>query len=680
MELDLDDLGLNDTETTKPTLRPKSRFQPKSVKLMPKPEPQLDTPPSSSSSSDHASTKPLIEIENKPHVSTKEELDTQMMDKDNEEEEEDIVVREIDVYFTPSPLDNNTQLYVMQYPLRPSWRPYELNEKCQKVRVKPESGKVEVELSVDNNSNYDDAAVDVPMITKQTLSSSRPPLTTSYAVGVLMGNKLHLNPVHAVVQLRPSMEHLKSGGSNEITEVKAIGSSKQHGKLVKSSTEQVTDVEESWIPLDYYGMDNNANSLSTRYRQKMTSQESFEIQFSMSSYGYVNSLCPGSTTDNDRYRILKRSLLSLPLAEKFKRWFLEGPPLNRFNALKHLAPDDSNEDVLEVLQRHACVVQGLWVARSSLLELKGDDAIARDYILYSFNNDIVIRFKQLDDYYQRFKEAFSRYLKHFAVHRAHCEDWKLKEAADATFVKHYPNIVKQQKEAWEKQEPTILDNIKPRTTKTARLAKSKIPKNSVIGDHGVKTGVNSIPSSGPMTVPDATQEAQENIRSLQLKQTGLKAGGRGVRGADSGQASVNIHGVFVPKSSGNANLDPIRGVVIDLFCAKEPDAKLKKAEIVEAAKIQLKRTIDDKELKPVLKQLCVSKGGSWVLRKGDGDPKLYNLDIPDDSNFQLFKNSRKTENNARIYRYRRLSGESRSLALVMVQSRQLGGPLDINNA
>ncbi|KAB2058695.1 hypothetical protein ERO13_A11G236200v2 [Gossypium hirsutum] len=48
-------------------------------------------------------------------------------------EEEDMVVREIDVFFSPS-IDADAQLYVLQYPLRPCWRPYELDERCKEIQ------------------------------------------------------------------------------------------------------------------------------------------------------------------------------------------------------------------------------------------------------------------------------------------------------------------------------------------------------------------------------------------------------------------------------------------------------------------------------------------------------------------------------------------------------------------
>ncbi|CAA3021975.1 DNA-directed RNA polymerase III subunit RPC5 [Olea europaea subsp. europaea] len=46
-----------------------------------------------------------------------------------------------------------------------------------------------------------------------------------------------------------------------------------------------------------------------------------------------------------------------------------GSPNHGFDALKHLALDDSVEEVLEVLQEYARLVQGLWVPKSSLFNL-----------------------------------------------------------------------------------------------------------------------------------------------------------------------------------------------------------------------------------------------------------------------------------------------------------------------
>lgn len=56
------------------------------------------------------------------------------------------------------------QLYVLQYPLRQRWRPYELDDRCEKVRLKPGTAEVEVEMSVQVNSeNFDPDVTDKAM-------------------------------------------------------------------------------------------------------------------------------------------------------------------------------------------------------------------------------------------------------------------------------------------------------------------------------------------------------------------------------------------------------------------------------------------------------------------------------------------------------------------------------------
>lgn len=192
-------------------------------KPKPKPEPtasekaepsssQANAPPSESvSKSEHdvdAKVEPQVfngpvkmeidlKVDKEPETTTTE--DVEMMEEDHhhlplqEEEEEDVVVREIDVFFNPS-IDANTKLYVLQYPLRPSWRAYEMDERCEevsllihssvslcillcsnllfyvslKVRVNPSTSQVEMDLSMDvHSSNYDPERGSKLRMTKQ---------------------------------------------------------------------------------------------------------------------------------------------------------------------------------------------------------------------------------------------------------------------------------------------------------------------------------------------------------------------------------------------------------------------------------------------------------------------------------------------------------------------------------
>ncbi|KAM0970483.1 hypothetical protein EV1_018304 [Malus domestica] len=83
----------------------------------------------------------------------------------------------------------------------PWWRPYDLDSRCEEVRLNPATSEMEIDLSLDRDpKNFDEDCASRLKMTKQTVSTTwKPPGTSGYAVGVLMGNKLHLNPVHAVL-------------------------------------------------------------------------------------------------------------------------------------------------------------------------------------------------------------------------------------------------------------------------------------------------------------------------------------------------------------------------------------------------------------------------------------------------------------------------------------------------
>ncbi|KAF8405189.1 hypothetical protein HHK36_010089 [Tetracentron sinense] len=606
-----------------------------------------------------------------------------------------------DVFGTPSELPPRRS-HDHQIPLLPGSQPTNVRPYRYLHFQKSEIEKVVTELLQTDSAfralkdamcsttlNHSTLSV-MPQILALTLSSSwKPPSTTGYAVGILMGNKLHLNPVHAVVQLRPSMEHLKSGGlkkkksgtqeaeaivkSEVINEKASVGPSKKQGKLAGISNEQNADDAESWVPLEYHGI---YSDFSSRYREKMAAQESSPIQFSMSPYDYVDSLCPGTCTDSKRakgpsrsfsYQLVSfsavsnfvwlRFLLSLPLEERFKMWLCEGPQVHRFNALKHLAPDDSNEDVLGVLRQLAHLVQGLWVPKSSLL-CQGVQALARDYVLFLFSKNPVINYIQLDGT-KLPKEHLYRVLNLLAVERPSFKNWKFKEPTDVLFIKLHPDILREQERVWESHGKQITDAINgagksgPGMRNSVKPSMTNRPGPSVKPDQGAKRDVNG---SGTMIMSDETQEVlrkallklfhTQKVCSFQLIRQSLRdmavaksnfpsADARAFVAAAHGvntpqedlqavisEVAINVHGVYVSKSSSeHPEYDPFRKVVINLFCAKEPKAKLRKADIVEAAKIALKRNVPTNEYKKVLSELCVLNGGAWVLKSGDGNPK-----------------------------------------------------------
>uniref|UniRef100_A0A7C9AID8 DNA-directed RNA polymerase n=1 Tax=Opuntia streptacantha TaxID=393608 RepID=A0A7C9AID8_OPUST len=218
--MDLDDLDEPTQAPAKPSrFAPKSKFQPKS-KQPPKPKSEAPVPkPEPPPTQDAAPPAPMVVVKKEEEFQS-QSLSSAVMDVDGDADgepsaaaepkqeeremfqmngdgmeveevvEEDYVIAEYDVYFSPS--DSDTQLYVLQYPMRPSWRPYELDQRCAEVRVKPNSAELEVDLSIDMDSdNYNPDAASAAKMKHETLSSEWvPPQVTGYAVGVLMGKKL----------------------------------------------------------------------------------------------------------------------------------------------------------------------------------------------------------------------------------------------------------------------------------------------------------------------------------------------------------------------------------------------------------------------------------------------------------------------------------------------------------
>ncbi|KAJ8764454.1 hypothetical protein K2173_006194 [Erythroxylum novogranatense] len=693
--MDLDDLdGPSQVPSRVTRFAPKSSRLKPQPQLQPKPEPKPSVPPPKTETGEQkifntredeakvvgkAKTETVasngsVKLETEAAMSSNHD-DAMEIDKDEkviEEEEEDMIVREIDVFFTPS-VDKNTQLYVMQYPLRPCWRPYDLDGRCQEVRVKPATVEVEVDLAIDDSTNWDSGIASKLDMTKQTLSTTwQPPRCTGYAVGVLIGNRLYLNPIHTVVQLRPSMDHLKPSDSKkkgnfisdgeaavkveDSGEGKAVSLSKKQNKHTESATEQKSDAE-CWIPLKFHS---SKSEFSTRYLQRMVAQESCQIEFAMNPYDYMSSLCPGASDVTTKTKgPSRRFLLSLPLEERFKRLLSEGPPVQRFDALKHFAPDDTIQDVLAILTNHGRLVQGLWTPKSSLLfpNQHGMVTAARDYVLLLFSKNLIVDCSTLD-VSTKFRGEMKKFLNSFAV-EVSTKEWKFKEKPDTPFLKLYPEILKEQTKSWEETEK-ILNALK-NSEKTGPGKKNVMTMPTVVHNqvrllHPEKNIIKG--TSGVFKKKSITGETREallkalpkvfqnhkvcsfelicqGLRDLAIAQSTLpKADPRMTIAAASGadappeelkevisEVATFVHGSYVLKSSSDhPEYDSLRKVVIDLLLARGPDAKIKKADILEAAKLALRRDVANNEYNKVMTDICVSKGSFWVLKSGDGKP------------------------------------------------------------
>lgn len=686
MDIDFGDLDGPSKAPTRP-----AKFAPKNSKLKPvaKPKREPDAPVPSSASipavvpkvelDDSKPPPPLpiatvnskTDIEKPPHTVPPShdgnvKLDMEV-ENDQQQDEEDRVVREIDVFFTSS-ADANSKLYVLQYPLRQRWRPYELEDRCEKVRLKPESAEVEVELSVQVDSeNFDRGVDEDKTMNKQVLSTSwKPPVANGYAVGILMGNELHLNPVNAVVQLRPSMQHLKPQNalkrinasradvdmidSEDIKDEIPVKQPKKQSKLPGAVNEQNKDTkEEEWISLKYHG---ETSHLSHKCIQKMITEReaSSPIQFPMSQSDYIDSLCPATSVKPKDPPV--SVWLKLPLEERYKKKLCEGPPV-RFNVLKHISPDSKVEDMLKVLQNHAQLVQGLWVAKSTVKyeKDKGKELLLRNYIMLQFSKSPILREAQLPKG-TSLGELLKTILDEFAARRYSCRDWKFRERTDDLFIKEFPHVVEEQKKIWDRVEPQLIEMLFRQNTKLG-VGDRRGVVNSNNNKSNVEVKSASVQSSKGVML-DETREAlpkalqklfqaykvcslnqiRQRLRDMAVSENTLRKGPHEARAAAAAadapqeellktlnQVAVNIHGVFVSRSSpDHPQFDDFRNIVINLLLAEGPKGRLKRGSIEAAAEMQLKRKPSDSEFKKVLTEICITQNSAWVLKSGDGSP------------------------------------------------------------
>ncbi|CAN4080040.1 unnamed protein product [Withania somnifera] len=504
--------------------------------------------------------------------------------------------------------------------------------KNSKLKPQPKPNpKLKHQLEEDGMKTVkDDVLLDVWYLYpfRPTLSTSCMPLLTCasvYAVGILICDKLHINPVHAVVQLRPSQQHLKesetkknnttsndekSVENEDVKEKKPVDLSKKQSKPPGNCK----DIGERWLHLKYHGA---RSDISARYLQKMAMEEGSPVPFSMSPVDYLNTFCPGRPADTDRYRNLRTRLSQLFLEERIRNL---GPQIHRFDALKHLAPDNPVDEILRVLQIYAQLVQGL------------------NFVLYEFTNSTLIKKSALGRSPEFLKAAIPA-LKSLTVERPDLNDWKLKEHPDKKFENVYGDCMG-------KQINDILHGKRNRST-------MKNPLNPKVNIPALPSDEKPTPSSLLRTstleeIREALPKALQNVfrdhkfqlicRELEKraidKSFPLKEAPKNAITAAIGNAppeeiqevldhvAVNIHGVYVLKSSpDNPQYDMLRKVVIDLFMVEGPIAKLKKASRTDAAKMQLGRVITSDGFQKVMKELCRSEKSGWLLKSGDGSPQ-----------------------------------------------------------
>lgn len=365
---------------------------------------------------------------------------------DDEKTDEDEVLHECDVYLNRmyDPPDFVGDMYLLQYPLRPSYRPYGDQGYLDRVELKPKSRRLRFVYKLNQNEHYAEEDVhDEKYEQRHTLSSTvvaNP--ACSYAIGVIRQGRLTLTPVRAVNQLRPDFEDfeklrkqiastpgLSDVGDPKGDEKKGDANSESGGEEpsemidfnpvrveyhAKGEKEVIAqpDVGDLWKRLDFFDQTSPeasdiylqhivfaANEASEAEKQGLTSQDPKlqDLDLDGDHISYVRGLCGQAETRN-KLRLLRQKahqaqnsglssyVLSKMPAERQVESILRHYGVISFPNLRKRLPVASfrsiSEDALiDMLRSCGVLVCGNWVLKSVLANFEGMEAGARDLLL-----------------------------------------------------------------------------------------------------------------------------------------------------------------------------------------------------------------------------------------------------------------------------------------------------------
>ena len=261
-------------------------------------------------------------------------------DDDGIYDEDDEIIREIDVYISPE-LANT--MHLIQFPLQPASHsviniPKSASEKQRKqqqsvlrsqqppqpisARIKPENAILELGYKVPSSSFSSQRQIPAPLsLSERTFASNNIPILTHMAMGLFdnTNSKLDLIPLHRIMQMRPSFAHVDALFQNEDDDTEALEKAKKTKEeeakklsqpilFKKSESERAAmqrrssyafkkaNVEaEEWIDLDVHGVGSLARKETIKRAHCPREKRDTNLEFLKSgkiggNAGYVRSL------------------------------------------------------------------------------------------------------------------------------------------------------------------------------------------------------------------------------------------------------------------------------------------------------------------------------------------------------------------------------------------------------
>ncbi|KAF4322600.1 hypothetical protein BBO99_00003778 [Phytophthora kernoviae] len=391
---------------------------------------------------------------------------------------DDPVVREIPVHLADGLREN---LYMVQFPLRPTYRP--MPTPPHRARIKPNNQLLQLDFPVDQRSeHFDQDAEDYLKQKHLRLESSNVPALTNYTVGVFRQGQLHLTPVSAVMQMRPSLSHIDDAANEEeedmeveekvepppaeMKEVQFQFKKKQSERAISAIQnsyayrKQQIDAEQ-WVELQV--QDKNSAAADDEF-ENLFSEKEEEVKSTMSPDEYIKAMRyrgmaavdkpvaptnPAQTNTDDEEKDESMEPVEGHLLDTVDAKYadvlrvLATDQIMYFDTLAKLLPDRSEQELLNTLKHVAVHVRGRLLP-TSVLVCRGEVTVrARNEIIKELTKmpsgvsrmDLVEKFS-LD------ADVVKTILNEFAVLESKSRKWTFRLGPDESFGKRFPAVAK----------------------------------------------------------------------------------------------------------------------------------------------------------------------------------------------------------------------------------------------
>merc|ERR1712194_896159 len=400
----------------------------------------------------------------------------------------------------------------------------------------------------------------------------------SYCVGVVHEGKMTLTPIRSINQLRPdftdydkfrSSKFTKATSSTAVPEVDAKGdagsdSGAEEAKIVPAQTTAVAtpirvefkageapvvQEEEHWVRMDYY--DQASQEAKDIYQEQVIWPVAAAAKAVL-----------GRMTSERQVEAIVRHFVVVSYVQQLRKRL----PQQTLRSI-------GEEQLLTHLRKCALLVAGNWVLKSTHAGFTGLDECARDLILVLLHKKKgSLEAADISKWTSVFGNPIATSVRDEILRSLTVRDQakgvvRLKNAPDAEFLKHFPEIVKEFEEFWQKHQVTTTQRVQ-----TERASKPNRQQQSQRAAEGhqkrnmsrLATEIRTILTTGAVTLPELRREIQKKNTTTVIRDEQLLSALQGEE-----LECQQVRDLWVLGTTGNELNDKFREVVHGIFRGKD---------------------------------------------------------------------------------------------------------------